>query len=60
MTPREELHQVIEALDDDLLVPALHAAVASLPDYLIPHVLARIEAQQQRLPPYPRDLFKQF
>jgi hypothetical protein len=58
VTPREELHRVIDRLYDDQLVPALHAAVDTLPDDLIPDVLARMKAQQQRLPPYPPDLFK--
>lgn len=58
VTSREELHQLIEALDDEQIVPSLHAAVDTLADDLIPAVLARMRAQQQRLVPYPPELFK--
>jgi len=39
---RAKLHQLIDRLDDDILQPALHAAIETLPDDAVPQVLRRM------------------
>jgi hypothetical protein len=54
---REALHQLIDALDDDVLRPALHALVDIFPDHLIRAALGRVRALHARLPIEPPELF---
>ena len=44
---RTKLHELIDRLDDDILQPALHAAVDSLPDEAVPRVLRRMLRKQK-------------
>jgi len=57
VTPRDEIHALIDRFDDDELGPALHAVVDTLPDDLIPALLKRMQALQDRLPIYPPEPF---
>jgi hypothetical protein len=41
---RDELHEFIDEIDDDLARPGLHATVDTLPDELVPVVLNRMRA----------------
>jgi hypothetical protein len=43
---RSKLHQLIDRLDDDILQPALHAAIDTLPDEAVPQVLRRMLREQ--------------
>jgi len=56
VTPREEIHQLIDQLDDDELQPALHAAVDTLPEDIVTTFLNRMRAMRDRLPIYPPEL----
>jgi hypothetical protein len=44
---RTKIHELIDRLDDDILQPALHAAVDSLPDEAVPRVLRRMLRKQK-------------
>ena len=53
-TTRDELHEFIDEIDDDLARPRLHATIDTLPDALVPDVLNRMRALRARtmvLPP---------
>jgi len=39
---RAKIHELIDRLDDDILQPALHAAIDALPDDAVPRVLKRM------------------
>jgi hypothetical protein len=57
VTSRDELHQLIDALDDDIIVPALHTLVDTLPDQTVPTVLGRLKsALEHQVAIYPREL----
>lgn len=56
---REELQQLIDALDEDVLRPALYALVDMLPDNLIGAGLRRIRALHWRLPIEPPELLSE-
>jgi hypothetical protein len=45
---RDELHRLIDALDDDIIVPALHALVETLPEQAVPSALTRLRAAHER------------
>ena len=49
MTPQEELHQFIDQLDDDIIGPAFHAAVDTLPDQIVPAALKRLSYLRERV-----------
>jgi hypothetical protein len=49
MTPREEFHQFIDELGDDLAKPGLHAVVDELDDIWIAPALSRMQALRARL-----------
>jgi hypothetical protein len=46
MTARDELHELIDEIEDQLAKPGLHATIDALPDELIPTVFNRIRALQ--------------
>jgi len=48
VTPREELHNFIDQLDEDAQ-PVLHETVEGLPDALIPTVLERMRYLRARI-----------
>jgi hypothetical protein len=41
---REDFHQFVEELDDELVKPSLHAVIDSLPDHAVAVALQRIRA----------------
>jgi hypothetical protein len=50
VTLREEFHQFIDELDDDIAKPSLHAGIDKLDDAWIPSALNRMRALRARLP----------
>ena len=45
----DELHQLIDELDDEIIGPALHALVDTLPDDAVPAAVSRLKAMHERL-----------
>jgi hypothetical protein len=52
-TVRDELHEFIDEIDDELAKPGLHATVDTLPDELVPLVLDRMRALRQAITVHP-------
>jgi hypothetical protein len=52
-TTRDELHEFIDEIDDDLARPGLHATIDALPDALVPTVLNRLRALRARTTIHP-------
>jgi hypothetical protein len=46
---RDELHEFIDSLNDDIVGPALHKLVDTLPDELVPQTLRRMQFLHARL-----------
>jgi hypothetical protein len=46
MTTRDELHELIDDIQDELAKPVLHATIDALPEELIPTVFNRMRALQ--------------
>jgi hypothetical protein len=53
ITKRDELHEFIDEIEDELAKPGLHATIDTLPDELIPVVLDRMRALQARITVHP-------
>jgi hypothetical protein len=53
ITIRDELHELIDAIEDELAKPGLHATIDTLPDELIPIVLNRMRALRAGITVYP-------
>jgi hypothetical protein len=50
MDPRQQFHEFVDELQDELDKPALHAVVDHLPDELVSVALERMRALRARLP----------
>ena len=53
ISTRDELHNFIDEIEDDLARPGLHATVDTLPDELVPVVLNRMRALRARTTVHP-------
>ena len=56
MTSREEFHQFVDGLDEDLVKPALRAIVAALPDELLLLAVQRMRALRAGRAIFPPEL----
>jgi hypothetical protein len=52
---RAKLHELIDQLDDDILLPVLHKTIDTLPDETVPRVLKRLLRKKTSLPPDRKD-----
>jgi hypothetical protein len=53
ISTRDELHDFIDEIEDELAKPGLHATIDTLPDDLIPVVLNRMRALKDGITVYP-------